>query len=133
MRFPIVATMTILRKNGKVLLIKRGHTPFKGKWALPGGHVERYEAIEKSARREVKEETGLSVKKLKYHGLNEELFPKFKWHAVALVYSCSDFTGKVKPIDTNEIKVAGWFSKDQLKKMSLAFNHKKVLKDILKF
>jgi len=132
MRFPIVSTMAILKKGGKVLLVKRGHIPFKGKWALPGGHVERYEKADLSMKREVKEETGLTVKKLKCIGLDEELFPKHKWHALGLIYIAT-FSGVVKPIDTNEIKHAGWFSKAEIKKMSLAFNHKNVLKKFLNF
>ena len=44
----------------KVLLIQRGLEPFKGKWALPGGFVRIEETIDAGARRELKEETGLT-------------------------------------------------------------------------
>jgi len=45
----------------KVLLIRRKHDPFAGRWALPGGFLDIDEPVEAAARRELKEETGLEV------------------------------------------------------------------------
>jgi 8-oxo-dGTP diphosphatase len=49
----------------KVLLIKRGHEPFKGMWAVPGGFIEMNETCEQAASRELEEETGLKGIELK--------------------------------------------------------------------
>lgn len=43
----------------KVTLIKRGLSPHKGRWALPGGYVYLNETLEKAAQRELWEEAGI--------------------------------------------------------------------------
>ena len=45
----------------ELAVIKRGNPPFKGMWALPGGFVEGRESCEEAARRELAEETNLSL------------------------------------------------------------------------
>lgn len=42
-----------------VCLIERKTDPFRGKWAIPGGFMEGDETVEATAKRELKEETGL--------------------------------------------------------------------------
>jgi 8-oxo-dGTP diphosphatase len=51
---------TIAEDDLKVLLIRRGQEPFKGRWALPGGFVEIDESLERAAHRELKEEVGVT-------------------------------------------------------------------------
>ncbi len=47
------------QKKLSVLLIKRGEHPFKGQWALPGGFLKMNETLEETAKRELREETGV--------------------------------------------------------------------------
>ncbi len=47
--------------NDKVLLIKRGGEPNKGKWSYPAGYLEYNERPEHGAVRELEEETGLKA------------------------------------------------------------------------
>jgi len=50
---------TVLSERLCILLIKRGNPPFQGRWALPGGFVEKGESLEAAVGRELAEETNL--------------------------------------------------------------------------
>lgn len=59
---PKVVTGAIFRLDGGILLVQRAIEPGYGKWVFPGGYVDRGEALEAAAIREVKEECGLDVR-----------------------------------------------------------------------
>jgi len=58
---PVVGVGAVIVKDGKVLIVKRGHEPRKGEWSLPGGRVELGETLVDALRREIREETGLEI------------------------------------------------------------------------
>ncbi|MFX1518692.1 MAG: NUDIX hydrolase [Promethearchaeota archaeon] len=57
-----VGALVLDDDNEKILMVKRGNDPGKGKWSFPGGLVNVGEAVREAVKREIKEETGLSVK-----------------------------------------------------------------------
>src|SRR5262245_17123631 len=54
-----VVIFSLQNRELHVLLVKRGHWPYEGYWAIPGGFVEMQESLEQAARRELEEETGV--------------------------------------------------------------------------
>ncbi len=58
---PILGCLAVVRRGGRVLLAQRSVPPGIGKWGFPGGLVELGETVHECARRELKEETGISA------------------------------------------------------------------------
>ncbi len=67
------ATLCFVVKGDKILMINREKPPFMGMWNGVGGHLEEEESVETCAIREIKEESGITVKEVK-------LFSTFTWN-----------------------------------------------------
>ena len=59
---PVVGVGGVVIENGRALLIRRGSEPLLGQWSIPGGTLELGESLENGVTRELKEETGLTVR-----------------------------------------------------------------------
>src|SRR5438045_16770 len=79
-----VYVSVVVRRGGKVLLVKEQKKVNYGKWNLPGGHLEAGEKIAAGGIREVKEETGLEVKLVGLLGLYS--WQTGKEHAIRFVF-----------------------------------------------
>jgi 8-oxo-dGTP pyrophosphatase MutT (NUDIX family) len=56
-----LAAAVYAERDGKILLVRRAAGAMTGQWYLPGGAAERGELPEEAARRELVEETGLTI------------------------------------------------------------------------
>ena len=110
----------------KLLLIQRKNEPCKGKWAFPGGFMDIDETTIDTARRELKEETGLMVGELHRVGIFDAVDrdPRERIITVAY-YTILDKPAEVSGLD--DAAQAKWFSLTELP--DLAFDHKEILQE----
>ncbi|SFT45932.1 ADP-ribose pyrophosphatase YjhB, NUDIX family [Actinopolyspora lacussalsi subsp. righensis] len=90
----------VVDENERVLLIQRRDN---GRWEAPGGVLELDETFEDGVKREILEETGVSVAVESLSGSYKNLSRGI----IALVFRCRPLSGK--PRATDESVDAGWF------------------------
>ena len=59
-----VVILTMSEGSLHALLVRRGESPFKGMWAIPGGFKRPTETLDEAAKRELSEETGVDAASL---------------------------------------------------------------------
>lgn len=107
-----------------VLLIKRGNEPYKGSWAFPGGFLDEDETLEEAARRELKEETGLSPKFFNEVGAFSDLDRDPRGRTISGAFASVVRPNQSKAVAGDDAKEARWFSINEMPK--LAFDHEKI-------
>ncbi|UCC23702.1 MAG: NUDIX hydrolase [Planctomycetota bacterium] len=121
------AVFAFIKGRAKLLLIKRGKDPFKGKWALPGGFVGIDEELEHAVARELAEETGLlcvSLEQLHTFG-KVGRDPRGRQITVAFMGITKQGQDSIKAGD--DAADARWFDIEKLPK-PMAFDHDEVAK-----
>lgn len=125
----VVVDMLVIEGN-KILLVKRaGPWVETGKWALPGGFLDRDETSREAAVREVKEETGYESEVIKLFTVNDSPRRPHEQNRqnVALVYLMKPLK-KLGDHD-HEISETKWFALDALPPAEdMAFDHLETIK-----
>jgi 8-oxo-dGTP diphosphatase len=123
----ITTDVVIWYPNREIILIRRGIEPFKGRWALPGGHVEYDESVEACAVRETKEETGLDVKLDGMVGVYSEAGRDPRGHVVTIAFA-GTATGGEMQADTDASEIIK-VPVDTYRNYPLAFDHARIIED----
>jgi|BarGraIncu01121A_1022015.scaffolds.fasta_scaffold25666_1 8-oxo-dGTP pyrophosphatase MutT (NUDIX family) len=91
-----VAGNCVVRKGGDILLLRRSSASScdAGRWELPGGKLDYGEELTETVRREVAEETGLTVEAERpfavWHGTKDEFW------VTGVTFTCNYVAGAVR-------------------------------------
>lgn len=81
---PKVGVGVIIHKDGKILFGKRINAHWDGTWSFPGWHLEFWEEIFDCAKREVFEETWLTIKNIRVWPYTNDIFEQENKHYITL-------------------------------------------------
>jgi 8-oxo-dGTP diphosphatase len=106
---PKIGIGVIILKDNKVLMLKRKNAHGAGSWSFPGGHLEFNEGIVECARREVMEETGITIKNLRYGPFTNDIFESEGKHYVTLYLIAEHDSGEARIMEPHKSDGLGWF------------------------
>jgi 8-oxo-dGTP diphosphatase len=104
-RHSVSVGAAVMREDGRMLAIKRADN---GEWVLPGGIVELDEDPRDTVRREVLEETGVTVEPGRLTGV----YKNMRLGVVSLVFRCRPVSGAAQP--TAEAAEVAWLDRAQV-------------------
>ena len=125
-----VATKSFIVFNDKILLIRESNKYFDGtncgRWDFPGGRLKIGEHFEENLAREVKEETGLSVRIgcPLFVGEWRPVVKMEQWQIVGIFFECSVENDCVK-LSADHDKFV-WIAAEEYKKYDLLSPNDKV-------
>lgn len=116
----------------QVLLIQRKNPPYQHMWALPGGFLDENETFEQAAERELREETGLSLARLKqFKTFSTPNRDPRGWTISTVFYGLIENTEHQHIKAGDDAKTTKWFNLNNLPE--LAFDHKSILNEFIEF
>ena len=111
--YPKVGVGVMIARDGKILLGRRRNSHGDGSWSWCGGHLEYGETFEQCAIREVAEESGLVVQRLRFLCLHNIL--AYDRHYVDIQFIAEQVApGEPQLLEPHKIAEWGWFALDAL-------------------
>lgn len=115
-----VGAYAIIRDETSRLLLVRAapYLTVAGRWFLPGGGVEHGEAPLDALRREVAEESGLTIGDATLAGVLSDTWPipdGTLLHTVRIIYRVAHWEGTLRSEPQGSSDLAQWFDDEELK------------------
>lgn len=122
---PIAATIAVVIRDDRVLLVRRANPPDAGLWGFPGGKIERGESLEQATLRELREETGVSAEVLRiFNALDAFDYTSegdVNRHFILIAALCQWSSGE--PVAGDDALDACWVNLDELSVPSLPLSN----------
>lgn len=103
-----LTTLCLVRRGDRILLQNRVKADWRG-YALPGGHVEPGESIVDAVVREIREETGLHLRRVSLRGVKQ--FPIASGRYVVFLFYSDDFEGELRSSGEGKVE---WIDRDRI-------------------
>ncbi len=107
----------VLVEDERLLMVRRGHGPAAGEWAVPGGRVDPGETLPEAVVREVAEETSLEVFCGELLGWTEQISDDRHLVILSFTVTCLD---PVEPTAGSDAAEAAWIPLDEVTERRLA-------------
>lgn len=131
---------SIIDKKLHCLLIKRGVSPFEGKWALPGGFLKRNESAEDAFKRELLEESGQSYRALNswrefksYSNPKRDPRNNDDYQIISIAFVGITNLEKIDTVAGSDAVETEMVAIDKLTKSKLAFDHIDIINDAKRY
>jgi 8-oxo-dGTP diphosphatase len=111
---PKVGVAIIVVKDSRILLGKRLNSHGSGTWQFPGGHLEFGESIEDCAKRELFEETGLTIRNIRFGPYTNDIFKTEQKHYITLFVIADYDSGILTVKEPNKCEKWEWFNWSRL-------------------
>ena len=122
------ASAVVVGQDGRVLLSRRAHEPFAGKWDLPGGFLEEGEHPLDCLRRELREEAGIGVADERFLGSWIDRYGHEQRAVWTLNLYWSVRIADGTPVPADDVAELRWFEPGEVPVEQLAFGH---IEDVL--
>ena len=109
---PVAGVGAVIIKDNHVLLVKRSNPPKLGLWCIPGGKIKFGESLQQAAEREIKEETGITIRAGSPVYVFDLIMPDQKIHYIIVDLAAEYVSGEVKAAD--DAADAKWWNLDNL-------------------
>ena len=119
---PVIGVGAVVWKGDRLLLARRGHPPKQGSWTLPGGAQEVGETVAETARREIREETGLEIEILDVVAV-VDLIERDEAGRVAYHYTVIDMLAEWRAgeaVAADDAEAVAWVHPDELDQYHLS-------------
>ena len=122
-QFTVSVAAVVVNDKNEVLLLDHVLRPASG-WGIPGGFLGSNEQPEAALRRELREETGIELNRIKLFSVQTT-----DHHHVEILFQAESSDSVT--VKSREINRAGWFKVDEMPEL-MSRNQKSVIENLLK-